>query len=243
MSRLMTISFMAILAGPAMAADMTAFRAPPFAPASVYNWTGCYLGLQAGGVAYRNSLVNTWADGALLGGQIGCNYQIEHLVVGVEGEDAWSSADSTLTAAAFPFPGFTGGSAVATFKNEWDAALSVRGGLAYDRFFVYSKIGVIWSDNHFSSVTTAAAPIGVPPGVLTTAGSVTSPGLLWGFGLEYGLMPKWTVKWETDFAQLAATDMNFSCVAVAPSGCGGTVNILSINSFAVLSKIGINYRW
>jgi outer membrane immunogenic protein len=219
------------------------FGVSPYAPAPVYNWTGCYLGLQAGGIAYRNSLVNTWTDGALLGGQIGCNYQIDHLVVGVEGEDAWSSADSTLTAAFFPFPGATAPTTVTTFKNEWDAALAVRGGLAYDRFFVYAKIGAIWSDNHFSTTTTAAAPVGVPPGIFTLAGSVTSPGLLWGFGLEYGLMPKWTVKWETDFAQLAATDMNFSCVAVAPSACPGNASVLSTNSFAVLSKIGINYRW
>jgi hypothetical protein len=36
MNRLMTISFVAILtAGPAMAVDMTAFRAPPLAPAPV----------------------------------------------------------------------------------------------------------------------------------------------------------------------------------------------------------------
>jgi hypothetical protein len=42
---------------------------------------------------------------------------------------------------------------------------------------------------------------------------------------------------------LAATDMNFSCVAVAPSVCAGNASILSINSFAALSKIGINYRW
>jgi hypothetical protein len=47
----------------------------------------------------------------------------------------------------------------------------------------------------------------------------------------------------TDFAYLAATDMNFSCVAVAPSVCAGNASILSINSFAALSKIGINYRW
>jgi outer membrane immunogenic protein len=221
-----------LVAGSAMAADISAFRAAT-AAAPVYNWTGCYIGAHAGGIAYRSSTVNTWTDGGLIGGQLGCNYQIDHLVVGVEGEGAWSSADSTLTAATFGAP-----ASVLRFKNEWDADIGVRFGLAYDRFLIYQKIGAMWSDNQF----TGFIP-GFGAGAVNLSGSVTSPGLFWGFGLEYGLTQKWTAKVETDFAHLAATDMNFSCAATPPSVCTGQTRIASINSFAVLTKLGLNYRW
>jgi outer membrane immunogenic protein len=230
---LSTIGLVTLLvAGSAMAADISAFRAAS-AAAPVYNWTGCYIGAHAGGIAYRSSTVNTWTDGGLIGGQLGCNYQIDHLVVGVEGEGAWSSADSTLTAATFG-----GAAGTARFKNEWDADIGVRFGLAYDRFLIYQKIGAMWSDNQF----TGFIP-GFGAGAVNLSGSVTSPGLFWGFGLEYGLTQKWTAKVETDFAHLAATDMNFSCAATPPSVCTGQTRIASINSFAVLTKLGLNYRW
>jgi outer membrane immunogenic protein len=115
-----------LAAGSATAADVSALRTMAVAPSS-YNWTGCYLGIQGGGIAYRNNLAGTWADGGLFGGQDGCNYQIDHFVVGLELEDAWSGSDATLTAATVGGIGPT----VTTFKNEWDAAVAARFGLAY----------------------------------------------------------------------------------------------------------------
>jgi hypothetical protein len=103
-------------------------------------------------------------------------------VVGLELEGMWSGASATLTTAA-PIGGPR--ATVATFKNEWDADLAFRFGLAYDRFYIYEKIGVLWGDNKFTNV---APQFG--GGAIVLSGSVTTPGLMWGFGLEYGLMDR-----------------------------------------------------
>jgi outer membrane immunogenic protein len=49
------IAAIALLGTPAFAADM-AVKAPPPAPAPVYNWTGWYIGINVGG---------TWSDGGI----------------------------------------------------------------------------------------------------------------------------------------------------------------------------------
>jgi outer membrane immunogenic protein len=94
------VGLMTVLAaGPATAADVSALRTMPVVSSS-YNWTGCYVGINAGGIGYRNNLVSGWADGGMFGGQGGCNYQIDHIVVGLELEGMWSGASATLTTAA-----------------------------------------------------------------------------------------------------------------------------------------------
>jgi outer membrane immunogenic protein len=228
MKRVLLASVAVVLTvGAAMAADMSVpFKAAPLAVAPTYNWTGCYLGIHGGGAAFRDNLAGTWSDGGLFGGQAGCNYQIDHLVVGFEGEGTWSGVDSTQHLSAGFFPGAL--ITTLTFKNEWDADIAARFGIAYDRFFFYGKVGVMWGDHRF---TANVAPVAV-------SGNATVPGFMWGFGLEYGLTPQWTAKFETDFIQFAATDVNLTC-----AGCLAPTAINSVNSFAVMSKIGINYRW
>src|ERR1700675_236325 len=80
----------------ASAADMPTKAPIQRAPvATVYNWSGCYIGLNAGGGWTRtefSNTVNTTAFGHLNpgesfaydnngfvgGGQVGCNYQMSH---------------------------------------------------------------------------------------------------------------------------------------------------------------------
>jgi outer membrane immunogenic protein len=66
---LRTTALPALLVGPAMAADM-AVKAPPPAVAapSAYNWTGFYLGVNAGGAwAHSGDPSTTLAPGGYLG--------------------------------------------------------------------------------------------------------------------------------------------------------------------------------
>jgi len=218
MKRLMltSVAFATVLAaGAAMAADISVpFKAAPMAVAPVYNWTGCYIGIHGGGAAFRDNQTSTWSDGGLVGGQLGCNYQIDHLVIGIEGEGAWSGVSSSQN--------INGINPATTFKNGWDADIAMRFGLAYDRFFVYEKIGASWSDHQFN--------------LGGTTGRVTVPGLLWGVGLEYGLTAQWTAKIETDFIFNAATDVTMTPVV-------GAAFTNSANSFGLLAKVGLNYRF
>ena len=45
-----------LIAGPAIAADMPVEKAPPPAPVAYYDWSGAYIGFNAGGVWHKNSL-------------------------------------------------------------------------------------------------------------------------------------------------------------------------------------------
>src|SRR5262249_12022735 len=115
----------ALIAPPALAADM-AVKAPP--PVPVWTWTGCYIGVNAGVVwdraRYYNVQPNTIGFGQALGafnpaaapqyaaglsneltntgftggGQIGCNYQFQTAVFGWESDFQYTGLDNTFTA-------------------------------------------------------------------------------------------------------------------------------------------------
>jgi outer membrane immunogenic protein len=238
---LLTSVAIVLTAGAATAADMSVpFKAAP-AYAPYYSWTGCYLGIHGGGKAMRDAVVGTVEAGGVFGGQLGCNYQIDHLVLGFEGEAAWNGVDATLTNVAVPAAGLVAGSFTGTFKSKWDADVAVRFGLAYDRFLIYEKVGVSWAD----SSTTAATVLGgvAPVGSNFVSGSTTLTGLLWGVGIEYGLAPQWTAKFETDFTYYPAANVNNTCSFAAPGTCVGTLSTTSQNALGVAAKIGINYKF
>src|SRR5664279_5515448 len=112
----------------ASAADL-AVKAPYSAPAPAFTWTGCYVGGHAGaGVIHDQGFFpshgpQVFADkhgiGGLAGGQIGCNYQTGMLVLGIEGEGAWSGME--IKSDQFGF-GNTANSVIGTarIRNKWD---------------------------------------------------------------------------------------------------------------------------
>jgi outer membrane immunogenic protein len=89
--------------GAASAADLPMKAMRYTAPAPVFSWTGCYVGVHAGaGVLHdqgydpRNANpADRHGVGGLAGGQIGCNYQTGMLVLGIEGEGFWSGMKVT----------------------------------------------------------------------------------------------------------------------------------------------------
>jgi outer membrane immunogenic protein len=86
-------AILALCGTPAFAADM-AVKAPPMAPAPVFSWTGCYFGGEMGvgwGRShhdFNNGAPSDNSDprGGLIGGLAGCNYQMNNIVIGVEGD-------------------------------------------------------------------------------------------------------------------------------------------------------------
>ena len=96
------------------------FTAPPaFAPPRVYNWTGVYIGINAGGGwDSAHWATSPWPSnpmggnyslsGALLGGTLGYNLQAGNssFVVGAEVDFAWSSIKGTTPAFIAQVAGF-----------------------------------------------------------------------------------------------------------------------------------------
>src|ERR1700747_3357289 len=105
MKRLAIAIAIALIGTRAFAADM-AVKAPPPAPAPVYNWTGWYAGVNAG-ASFGNAKTDfnvlsvltsgivpgfsqsdtTYPSGFMGGGQIGYNWQLSPIwVVGLEAD-------------------------------------------------------------------------------------------------------------------------------------------------------------
>jgi outer membrane immunogenic protein len=114
------------LVGPASAADLPV-KAPPMVMPALYNWTGLYVGIEAGAVqGQRTELIdlfphffnpaNVNADighplhGGFVGGEIGFNWQApgSRWVFGIEGDASWAELEEGIRHGG-TLPGFVCG--------------------------------------------------------------------------------------------------------------------------------------
>ena len=224
-----------VAAGPAVAADMRAkpvYKAPPTAVASVYNWTGFYIGGHVGygwgdkdwsflDLTADPARVNFDVDGFLGGGQIGFNWQAGSWVFGLEGEFGWSGIDGATT--------LTPGGTSVTFSTElnWIATFTGRIGYAWNNWLWYVKGGGAWADEDH-----VVAPVGTTP---ATANS-TASGWTIGGGAEYGFAPNWSARLEYAYYDFGSKTYTFT----AP---GDTFFDVSIDQQIHTVKFGVNYRF
>lgn len=107
---------------PASAADLAArpYTKAPVAVASIYNWSGFYIGANAGGGSSHNCWDTTAvvllgpvpstpegchnATGALVGGQIGYRWQAASWVFGLEAQGDWANLKGSNTSSPAAFP-------------------------------------------------------------------------------------------------------------------------------------------
>jgi outer membrane immunogenic protein len=186
MRRLLTA---VLIVGMSLVAESAAFGAdasfptysytpPRYAPLLFRYWTGAYLGLHSGwGWTMSNNLD---ASGIFGGGQIGYNYQVGSVVFGIEGDGAFARIKQGLGGTAFGIP--------ATFSFTDDGLASVRGrlGVAFDNILFYGTAGGGWGHGRISG------------SVLGLMGSAEAWHAGWtaGGGIEYAIVPNWSVKVE-----------------------------------------------
>ena len=114
-------------------------KAPP-APPPPYNWSGFYLGANLGGAWTSGSLNipgNNLYGGLteFIGGvQAGYNFQLGHLLFGVEGD----FDGATFGHPALPTP------TLGSVSQNWIGTIAGRVGLVEDRWLVYGKFGGGW---------------------------------------------------------------------------------------------------
>ncbi len=220
--------------GAASAADIPMKAAPRVAPA--FSWTGCYIGVHAGGGVLLDKGFNNLAPadkhgiGGLAGGQAGCNYQTGILVLGIEGEGFWSgmkvNSDFFGINDTLPFE-------TSSIRNKYDYDVAGRFGLAFDRALVYGKAG--WVAARFDWYSRTLNFCG---NCSTTTGSATLDGLLIGIGLEYAFLNNWTAKFEYDYLGFGAKNVNFTTVFAN----GNSFNQLqSVSADKHIFKVGVNY--
>lgn len=127
----------------AQAADLPPAEPAPAVVVPSFSWTGPYVGIQ-GGYAWQRA-ADTNADGWMIGGYLGANYQfglISGAIVGIETDLNYADIDGRRGN-----PPRVGGRA--RVSQDWNGATRARLGFAYDRFLVYGAAGVAYGDREF----------------------------------------------------------------------------------------------
>ncbi|WP_339032628.1 outer membrane protein [Bradyrhizobium symbiodeficiens] len=208
------------LAAPASAADLAArpYTKAPIAPmASVYNWTGFYLGLVGGG-AWEASSGDPKMQGGFVGGTAGYNWQTGNVVFGLETDAAW--ADVSASAAGVVFVPGVGG-IPASVSSKTDAMGTVRGriGWAVNNVLLYGTGGYAWIDNKITATLGGAS----------VSDSKFHSGWTVGAGVEAYIAPQWSVKGEYLYRSLGG-ETYFGAVN------SGTLNLHTV-------QLGVNYHF
>jgi outer membrane immunogenic protein len=238
------------LVGSAAAADMPV-KMPVKAPIVVppYNWTGLYVGLNAGyswgkqdnslqtpgGAIIGGNSNSDKINGFIGGGQIGYNWQINQWVLGLEGDFQGSGQKGNGT---FGIPGFDPCAPVAvcpvpasvvgyTDKLDWFGTVRGRIGYAFDRWLPYLTGG--WAFGHGTISGTSAGGI-----VGTFSGSNTYSGWTVGAGLEWALTDYWSAKAEYLYIDFG----NGPTIALTPA-----VNFVSGKMTDNIVRLGVNYHF
>jgi len=212
---------LAVWVGTAAAADLSRgpapapyYKAPELAP--VYNWSGFYIGINGGGGWGTSQWTTSGSfntSGGLIGGTVGYNYQMNQVVLGVEGDIDWANISGTRTAAGVCAFG-------CTTKDSWLGTVRGRVGYAADRFMPYLTGGLALGDIKASL-----------PGF--TGGSTTNAGWTIGGGIEFAIVGHWTAKAEYLYVDLGSFNCGLSCGAVTQN-VSFTTNLL---------RGGVNYRF
>jgi outer membrane immunogenic protein len=205
-----TVGLIALGVVPASAADLAArpyTKAPPMVQAAVYDWTGFYIGGNAG---WGNSH-NSWnflplgggsvgegsnnADGGFAGGQIGYRWQAGTWVFGVEAQGDWADFRGSNISTIFP----------ETNRSKLDAFGLFTGqiGYAWNNVLAYVKGGAAVVDNRYDI-------LGLGGGLLASSSSQTNWGATVGAGIEVGFAPNWTVGVEYDHIFLQDRTVDFT---------------------------------
>ncbi|MBV9564019.1 MAG: porin family protein [Bradyrhizobium sp.] len=234
-----------VASAPASAADLAAkprpyTKAPPIVAATIYDWSGFYIGANAGGGASRdcwnlvsnagvavNPAMNregcTSASGALVGGQIGYRFQMANWVFGVEAQGDW--ADFKGTRINQILPGVSDRTQVNAF-----GLFTGQVGYAFNNVLAYVKGGGAVVGDKYNTFTTAT-------NVVLDQANTTRWGGTVGAGLEYGFAPNWSVGVEYDHIFLGNKNLNFTTVG------GAAAMTHNITQDVDLGMVRVNYKF
>jgi outer membrane immunogenic protein len=237
------------VAGSPLAADMPVKTLK--APVPAFTWSSCYVGAHAGGGwAQKNvrnpvqlvqdsivaapvtsgvTVVDFSPSGAVIGGQIGCDYQfVPNWVVGIEGAASGATMRGS-TRAALPM-GFPGDSALVTARTDFIPSVTARFGYAVDRWLLYLRGGAAWAGDKYSVTGTfTGAGFGFE-------GLDTRSGWTAGGGVEWAFSGNWSARLEYDYYQFGHGNVLMS----------DSINVLSglvdVRQSVQAVKVGLNFH-
>jgi outer membrane immunogenic protein len=205
-----------------------------------FSWTGCYAGVEGGGIWGRSKDIGadpTRRDfglpinngfnlsGGLVGGTVGCNYQISNWVFGVENDISWTDAKGS----AFDIPPFNTGATSQT-SEKWLDTLRGRIGFAWVRALFYGTGGAAFAD-------TTVQVCGV---ITCLSDSQTRTGWVAGGGVEYAAWDHVTLKLEYLHADFGSSTYFNPSVQTAP---GHTIVTRDVSLTNDIVRAGVNYKF
>jgi outer membrane immunogenic protein len=258
----------------ALAADLaphTYIKAPTMVDAA-YNWSGFYIGLNAGGAFGKSDPRDSLSEdrigefigltdaqiaginsagqslglkpqGFTGGGQFGYNWQVSNIVTGVEIDLGSMHLNSNASSPLGPFPLEFFQSANVSRSLQTDWLMTARGRLG-------------WAVNNllfYGTGGVAVTKVGTTNAFNmiafresideSTNTSQTKAGYVLGAGIEYGFAPNWTIKGE--YLHLGFGNIGSSVGTAVASRVGvlGDTFTHSANLTVDIARIGVNYRF
>ncbi|MET0279396.1 MAG: outer membrane beta-barrel protein [Pseudorhodoplanes sp.] len=203
-------------------------------------FTGCYVG---GNIGYGwgssewhsptfGSIASHSTDGVVGGGQVGCDYQVDRWVFGIQGmfNGTGLKADSVNAVSS---------ALVDSARIPWLATATGRIGITGSPTLYYVKGGAAWVRTEYSECCLAILPPAPPPNIVIPDGfaNKTRTGWTLGGGIEHIFVEHWSVFVEYNYIKLSDSSVAFT-------GINGWSNFnynIDQNIHSVL--LGVNYRF
>ena len=226
------------------------YAPPPPPPPPPFSWSACYFGGHVGwgwsrttfqdanissslidpAGSGRTASVN--GNGAVFGGQLGCDFQVGYnYVFGLQGSAA--GADITGSAADPYYTAPIG--ATLQSKTDFLGDVSVRIGFDWDRVLFYIKGGGAVAHNELGYTGTGTL-VG-----LDSSASVTPLGGVAGVGIEWAFARNWSAFVEYDHYFFGTNSVTFSFPAFG--GFAPFNSIVNVNQSIDAVKGGVNLRF
>jgi outer membrane immunogenic protein len=232
------MAWLALGAAPALTADLAArpYAKAPAMVAAIYDWSGFYLGLNAGGGSAHNCWTTTTptipsaaegchdATGGLVGGQIGYRWQAGTWVFGLEAQGDWAAFKGSN--ASLSIPGVTNQSKVNAL-----GLFTGQVGYSWNNVLWYVKGGAAAANDKYHGITTAS-------GSVFDQASETRWGGAVGTGIEVGFAPNWSVAAEYDHLFMGSRALAFSGIPT-----GATTRTDNVGQDVDMASVRVNYRW
>ena len=243
---LVGIALSVVSAEMATAADIPT-KAPAYTLASHYDWTGFYAGGEVGGgwtfwqatipsgsPGFPAGFVENpvYTNGGLGGAYGGYNYQINNVLVGIDGNYSWANLRGS--AIVISMPGILD---VVSQRVNRIATATGRLGYTVNNWMFFGKAGWAWANfSGLGSVTNGA-------GIVTGLNTVLSNRNGWtiGTGVEWGFAARWSAKIEYDYVNFGSAEVLNVDTAV-PSGIV-TTNLRNDAASMNVLKLGVAYRF
>ena len=176
------------------------------------------------------------------GGQLGYNWQSNHLVYGVEGDFNFLNSKQNSTSNGLYSYGDFSFSNINKSSSEinWLSTIKGRLGYAADNFLVYGTAGVAFGDTKVASSSVGFD--GSNYDTFSNSISQVKAGYTVGGGIEYAIDSHWTVRGEGEYYNLGTT--HYSVIPQDANSISEAISISASHKFdGELARFAINYKF